>query len=74
MTTPADSETVLKVLCLGWYVAEVRGRNRAEAPSPGTGVITDCKNHTLPLRFERTRDEQRIEAHRVLEGLAITGT
>jgi hypothetical protein len=55
---------------LGWYVAEVRGRNRPGGPKPPAETLPDRQGHVLPLRIERTPDELRIEAQVVLRQLA----
>jgi hypothetical protein len=61
---------VLRALRFGWYVAEVRGRNRPAGPQPAAGKLPNRQNHALPLRIERTPAELRIEAQVVLERLA----
>jgi hypothetical protein len=66
MSAPGDSANVLNALRLGWYVAEVRGRNRPDGPRPAPHSLPDRKDHVLPLRIERTDPEQRIEAQAVL--------
>ena len=70
MATPEDSAEVLSALRLGWYVAEVRGRNRPGGPVPPAETLPDRLGHVLPLRIERTQDELRIEAQVVLRKLA----
>lgn len=70
MTVPSDTDQVLSAVRLGWYVAEVRGRNRPNGP-PGTGTkMPDHLDHALPLRTERSPTELRIEAQQVLAALA----
>jgi len=65
MAVPKDAATVAAVLRLGWCVAEVRGRNRPDAPA-GSGVEPPRTGHALPLQIERTPAEQRIEAQALL--------
>jgi hypothetical protein len=70
MAVPGDSGAVLKALRLGWYVAEVRGRNRP-GPQPGAVVTLPARaEHALPLHTERTATELRIEDQSVLISLA----
>src|ERR1700688_2152738 len=70
MTEPSDTDLVLSAVRLGWYLAEVRGRNRPNGP-PGAGTqMPDHRDHALPLRIERGRAETRIEAQTVLAALA----
>jgi hypothetical protein len=70
MAAPDDSGAVLKALRLGWYVAEVRGRNRP-GPQPGASVTLPARAESaLPLRTERTATELRIEGQAVLMSLA----
>lgn len=71
MAEPTDVDLVRSALRLGWYVAEVRGRNRPDAPAvppPGTPPRAD---HPLPLRIERSPTERRIEAQQTLAALAV---
>jgi hypothetical protein len=70
MSEPEDSPQVVSALRLGWYVAEVRGRNRPDGPRPPAGLLPDRRDHVLPLRVERTPAELRIEAQVVLSTLA----
>jgi hypothetical protein len=70
MPAPGDSATVLSALRLGWYVAEVRGRNRPDGPRPAADQLPSRQDHVLPLHFERTDAELRIEAQAVLSKLA----
>ncbi|HTQ91257.1 MAG TPA: hypothetical protein VMK84_17365 [Streptosporangiaceae bacterium] len=70
MSAPGDSAEVLNALRLGWYVAEVRGRNRPGGPRPAPHSLPDRKDHVLPLRIERTHQELRIEAQAVLGAMS----
>jgi hypothetical protein len=65
MAVPKDAATVVAALRLGWCMAEVRGRNRPDAP-PGAGVEPPRTGHALPLQIERTPAELRIEAQALL--------
>jgi len=70
VTAPDDAKEVLSALRLGWFLAEVRGRNR---PGGQLGVWTsmpDHDYHAFPLRIERTTTELRIEAQKVVAQLA----
>jgi hypothetical protein len=71
MTSPTDSDQVMPAIRLGWYLAEVRGRNRPH-PQPGaTDEIPDKgrNDRALPLRIERNDIELRIEVQSVLASL-----
>jgi hypothetical protein len=65
------SDPIIDAVRLGWYVAELHGRNRpggprGEAPAaPGAG-----EGGVLPLRNERSHEAQRREAERVVDCLA----
>lgn len=68
MTTPSDSDDMVhKAFRLGWYVAEVRGRNRPDRPNQGNSTPG---NGVLRLRYELSDDELRCEARCVLVALA----
>ncbi len=70
MTAPDDAKDVLSALRLGWYFAEMRGRNRPGGP-PGEMIgMPDRVNHPLPLRIERSLTELRIGAQSVVAALA----
>lgn len=70
MPTPEDSPQALGALRLGWYVAEVRGRNRPGGRQPIADPMPNRLDHVLPMRIERTGPELRIEAQAVLGKLA----
>jgi hypothetical protein len=70
MALPDDADKVLAAARLGWYVAEVRGRNRPDPPPAVEGHMPDRSGHALPLRSERTAPELRITAHDALTALA----
>ena len=70
MPAPEDSTEVLNALRLGWYVAEVRGRNQPGGPRPATDQLPSRQGHVLPLHVERTGTELRIEAQAVLSKLS----
>jgi hypothetical protein len=70
MADPDDCAAVLAAVRLGWYLAEVRGRNGPGA-HPGAQVkLPERTDHALPLEMERTAPELRIEAQAVLKALA----
>lgn len=70
MTVPEDAGQVMTAMKLGWFIAEVRGRNRPDAPR-GTKVRPPGPpGHALPLRIEQTSTELRIEAQAVLGAMA----
>lgn len=69
MSAPDDAHEVVNALRLGWYVAEVRGRNRPAGPRPPGDELPDRRDHVSPLRVERTPEELRIEAQTVLQKL-----
>lgn len=50
MAVPDDAKEVLSALRLGWYFAEMRGRNRPGGPSGNSGGMPDHDDHPLPLR------------------------
>ena len=68
MAVPGDAATVVTALRLGWCMAEVRGRNRPDAP-PGSGIEPPRTGHALPLQIERTPGELRIQAQSLLIAL-----
>ena len=70
MPAPDDALEVICALRLGWYIAEVRGRNRPAGPRPPGNELPRSDHHFLPLRIERTAAEQRAEAHAVLRKLS----
>jgi len=70
LAAPEDADEVLAALRLGWYVAEVRGRNRPGGPVPPAESLPNRAGHVLPLRIERTPRELRIEAQSVVRKLA----
>jgi hypothetical protein len=70
MPAPDDELGVVRALRLGWYIAEVRGRNRPAGPHPPGNEVPGSGAHSLPLRIERTAAEQRAQAHAVLRKLA----
>ena len=54
----------------GWYLAEVRGRNRPNGPCPASAATPNQATSQLPLRIERSSTELRIEAQTVMCALA----
>ena len=70
MTAPDDAHKVMTAFRLGWYLAEVRGRNRPGGPPGSNAQMPDHIDHALPLRNERSPTELRIEAQAVIAALA----
>jgi hypothetical protein len=70
MVVPDDCDAVLATVRLGWYMAEVRGRNRPGAHPGAQLKLPKRTAHALPLEMERTAPELRIEAQTVLRALA----
>ena len=70
MPAPADALEVIRALRLGWYVAEVRGRNLPAGPKPPGNELPSGGDHALPLRIERTPAARRAEAQAVLAKLS----
>ncbi len=66
MPAPEDADEVVFALRLGWYIAEVRGRNWPAGPQPPGDELPHGGDHSLPLRIERTAAELRAEAQAVL--------
>jgi hypothetical protein len=70
MPAPADALDVISALRLGWYMAEVRGRNWPAGPQPTGNELPDRYSYVLPLRVERTAAELRTEAQAILHKLS----
>jgi len=70
MTIPDDADRVLTAIRLGWFIAEVRGRNRPDAPPGATDRLPGPPGHALPLHVEQTPTELRIAAQGVLAAMA----
>ncbi len=70
MAVPDDYDTVMETMRLGWYIAEVRGRNEGRSQLPGGEKRPKRTHHALPLRMERSPNELRIEAQAVLSAVA----
>jgi hypothetical protein len=51
---------VLSALRLGWYMAEVRGRNRPGGAVPPAENRPSRQGHVLPLRIERRNCGSRL--------------
>ncbi|HEV2375687.1 MAG TPA: hypothetical protein VGS19_26425 [Streptosporangiaceae bacterium] len=66
---PEQADAVLSALRLGWYMAEVRGRHRSEGPADLESGPA-LRGYALPLLFERTSTELRVQALAVLGSLA----
>ena len=74
MTAPKDTDDVLAALKLGWAVAEIRGRYRLDAPDPSRDAMPPTSGTALPLRSERSAEDQRREAKKLLTGVLATLT
>lgn len=70
MAVPDDADKVLTAIRLGWTVAEVRGRNRPDAPPGANAELPGPQSQALPLHIEQTKNELRIEAQKVLGAMA----
>ena len=70
MTVPDDAEKVLTAIRLGWAMAEVRGRNRPDAPPGAKAALPGPPSGALPLRVEQTPTELRIEVQSLLGVMA----
>jgi hypothetical protein len=70
VAAPDDAEDVLCALRLGWFLAEVRGRNRPGGQLGVAAGLPENDDHALPLRIERSTTELRIEAQKVVAQLA----
>jgi len=70
VTAPDDAKQVMSALRLGWYLAEVRGRNWPGGPPGSSARMPDHNEDALPLRNERSPTELRIEAQSVIAALA----
>ena len=70
MTVPDDSEKVLTAIRLGWVMAEVRGRNRPDAPAGAKAALPGPPSKALPLHVEQSPTELRIEAQSLLGVMA----
>ncbi len=72
VTTPSDAGEVISAIRLGWYMAELRGRNRPEfGQARGSPSYMPSRDeHPLPLGFERTATELRIKAQTIVVALA----
>src|SRR6266568_198484 len=70
MTVPDDANKVLTAIRLGWTMAEVRGRNRPDAPPGANAALPGPPGRALPRHIEQTRTELRIEAQKVLGAMA----
>jgi hypothetical protein len=69
MPVPDDAAEVLAAVRLGWCVAEVRGRNRPDAPPSPADRLPSRAGHPLPLQSERSPAEARFAAQAVLMAL-----
>jgi len=70
MAVPDDDGRVLSAIRLGWAIAEVRGRNRPDAPPGAKAGLPGPPGLALPLHVEQTATELRISAQSLLMTLA----
>jgi hypothetical protein len=80
MPVPDDAAAHVDATRLGWYIAEVRGRNRPNGPGegiagqrhshPALSVAGQSPEPALLLRAERSAPELRVAAQKVLIALA----
>ena len=70
MAVPEDAGEVVTALRLGWNLAEVRGRNRPDAPAGAKAGLPGPPSHALPLHVEQSQAELRIQAQAVVATMA----
>ena len=70
MAVPEDVGDVVTAMRLGWNLAEVRGRNRPDAPPGAKAGLPGPPSHALPLHVEQSRTELRIQAQGVVVTMA----
>jgi len=70
MAVPDDVGDVVTAMRLGWNLAEVRGRNRPDAPPGAKAGLPGPSSHALPLHSEQSQAELRLQAHGVVAAMA----
>ena len=70
MAVPEDAGDVVTAMRLGWNLAEVRGRNRPDAPPGAKAGLPGPPSHALPLHIEQSQAELRIQAQGVVATMA----
>jgi hypothetical protein len=70
MAIPEDAGDVVTAMRLGWNLAEVRGRNRPDAPPGAKAGLPGPPSHALPLHIEQSQAELRIQAQGVVATMA----
>ncbi len=70
MAVPEDVGDVVTAMRLGWNLAEVRGRNRPDAPPGAKAGLPGPPSHALPLHIEQSQAELRIQAQGVVATMA----
>src|SRR5215472_3874318 len=70
MAVPEDDGDVVTAMRLGWNLAEVRGRNRPDAPPGAKAGLPGPPCHALPLHIEQSQAELRIQAQGVVATMA----
>jgi hypothetical protein len=68
---PGDADGVVTAVRLGWYMAEVRGRNRPGGPPGNPAPQPHLVDHALPSPGGGSPASARIEAQKVLATLAV---
>jgi len=70
MAVPEDDGEVVTAMRLGWNLAEIRGRNRPDAPPGAKAGLPGPPCHSLPLHIEQSQAELRIQAQAVVATMA----
>ena len=70
MAAPGDDGRVITAMRLGWCIAEVRGRNRPDAPQGAKAALPGPASLALPLHIEQTPTELRIQTQSELATMA----
>jgi len=70
MAVPEDAGDVVTAMRLGWNLAEVRGRNRPDAPPGAKAGLPGPSGHALPLHIEQSHTELRLQAQGVIATMA----
>src|SRR5215469_5841816 len=70
MAVPEDDGDVVTAMRLGWNLAEVRRRNRPDAPPGAKAGLPGPSSHALPLHIEQSQTELRLQAQGVVATMA----
>jgi hypothetical protein len=71
VTAPDDADDVLCALRLGWFLAEVRGRNRPGGQRGVSASMPQTDDPAFTPHIEPNATELRIEAQKVVAELAV---